>query len=104
MTTFIMKHFKDYLKNIEYPKKQDSWNIAGTLNNGFYKFDTRPIKDNIKIGNFKTKADKMVFDIKDQWIIIDIEELHRYLKENNLKDVDLQSLISKLDWNIILPK
>ena len=99
-----MKHFKSYLKNIKYPKKKDFWDIAGTLNNGFYKFDTRPIKNNVKIGNFKTNANKMVFDMKDKWIVIDIEELHQYLKENNLKDVNLQNLLSKLEWNIILPK
>ena len=46
----------------------------------------------------------MVFDIKDQWIIVDLEELHKYLKQNNLKKVYLNELISNLDWNIILPK
>ena len=46
----------------------------------------------------------MVFDIKNQYIIVDIEELHLYLKKNNVKKVYLESLISELDWNIILPK
>jgi hypothetical protein len=56
------------------------------------------------VGFFKSKADKMVFDIKDQWIILDVEELHQYLKQNELENVDLEELISSLDWNIILPK
>ena len=68
------------------------------------KFDLRPLKNNSKIGSFKTKADKMVFDIKNQYIIVDIEELHLHLKNNNVKKVYLESLISELDWNIILPK
>jgi hypothetical protein len=42
--------------------------------------------------------------MKDQWVILDVEELHQYIKENDLKEVDLQNLLSKLDWNIILPK
>jgi len=46
----------------------------------------------------------MVFEAKDQWIIVDIEELHTYLKENKLQKVYLQDLLSKLEWNIILPK
>lgn len=101
-----MRQFKDYLDNIEYPGPKSSWNIAGTIKgqNGFYKFDTKPLKNNAKGGSFKTKADKMVFDIKDQYIIVDIEELHQYLRENNVKNVQLEDLISELDWNIILPK
>jgi hypothetical protein len=101
-----MKIFKDYLDNIEYPGPSSSWNIAGTIKgqNGFYKFDLSPLKNNAKKGFFKTKADKIVVDIKNQWIIIDTEELHRYLKENNIKIVQLEDLLSKLEWNIVLPK
>ncbi len=57
-----------------------------------------------KIGSFKSKADKMVFDMKDQFIVVDTEELHQYLKDNNTKVVNLEQLISSLEWNIILPK
>ena len=46
----------------------------------------------------------MVFDIKDQYIVVDVEELHEYLKDKELKTVYLEELISKLDWNIILLK
>jgi hypothetical protein len=99
-------NFKNNLENIEYPKSKLGWNIAGTLKgkNGFYKFDTRPLKNNAKGGSFKTKADKIVYDLKDQWIIVDVEELHQYLKEHKIKIINLQDLIFKLDWNIILPK
>jgi len=41
---------------------------------------------------------------KDQYIIVDIEELHQYLKDNKMKKVVLEDLIFKLDWNIILVK
>jgi len=46
----------------------------------------------------------MVFDMKDQFIVVDTEELHQYLKDNNTKVVNLEQLISSLEWNIILPK
>jgi len=103
--------FKYKLENIEYPKGNQSWDIAGIIKgqNGFYKFDTRPTqktKDGEigKYSSFNTKADKMVFESKSNWIIVDVEELHQYLKEKKLKKVYLQDLIYKLDWNIILPK
>jgi hypothetical protein len=106
-----VKLFKDYLDNIEYPNGKQSWDIAGIIKgqNRFYKFDTRPIQKTKegeigKHSSFNTKADKMVFEAKEQWIIVDIEELHTYLKENKLQKVYLQDLLSKLEWNIILPK
>ena len=37
-------------------------------------------------------------------IVVDVEELHKYIKNNQLKDIHLQDLLSKLEWNIILPK
>jgi len=98
------KKLKEVKKATTTQKKKELWDVEGILHNQPFKFDLRPIKDNGKVGSFKSKADKMVFDMKDEWIIVDIEELHQYLKENKLKEVDLQSLISKLDWNIILPK
>ena len=104
-------NFINKLENIEHPKSNQSWDVAGIIKgqNGFYKFDTRPIqktKDGEigKYSSFNTKADKMVFESKSNWIIVDVEELHQYLKEKKLKKVYLQDLISKLDWNIILPK
>ena len=38
--------FEDKLESIEYPKNDKSWNIAGIIKgqNGFYRFDTRPIQ------------------------------------------------------------
>tara|TARA_R100001086_G_scaffold184689_1_gene103196 strand:+ start:1411 stop:1728 length:318 start_codon:yes stop_codon:yes gene_type:complete len=101
----------EFLTNIKkatlQQRKKELWDVEGILKNRLnqkLKFDLRPIKDNAKIGNFKTKADKIVFNFKDQYIIIDVEELHDYIKQNKLKDIQLEELISKLDWNIILPK
>ena len=103
-----MKNFYKKLKNITLAslkqKKNELWDAEGVLHNQLLKFDLRPLKNNIKIGSFKSKADKMVFDMKDQFIVVDTEELHQYLKKNKLKEVHLQDLLSKLEWNIVLPK
>ena len=100
--------FKKLLINIKEAtpnqQKKELWDVEGVLHNQKFKFDLRPLKNNIKGGSFKTKAVKMVFDLKDQYIIVDIEELHQYLKDKPSKIVQLDDLISKLDWNIILPK
>jgi hypothetical protein len=88
----------DKQKNIEL------WDVEGILHNQKFKFDLRPLKNNAKAGSFKTKADKIVYDIKDQYIIVDVKELHKHLKNNSLKVVQLEDLLSKLEWNIVLPK
>jgi hypothetical protein len=107
--------FLKYLKNIKYPvkeqKQKELWDIEGIIknkSNQSFKFDIRPlkkIKDQIgKEGSFKSKADKIVFESINSWIIIDTEELHDFLKQKQQKIVCVDELISKLDWNIILPK
>ena len=103
--------FVNLLLAVNYPtsnqQKHELWDVEGIIkkhSNQKFKFDLRPLKNNIKKGFFKTKANKMVFDIKDQYIVVDVEELHEYLKDKELKTVYLEELISKLDWNIILLK
>jgi len=104
--------FKEYLTEIEYPKKFEGWHIKGMLknnSNNIYKFDTSNLtKENEhhyqRTDNFKNKADKMVFDFETQWIILDINELHSYIKNNQLKEVDLDKLINNLEWNIVVNK
>ena len=103
--------FVDNLISIKYPtetEKKELWDVSGILKNRSnqeFKFDLRPLnKDLSKKGSFKTKADKMVFETISEWILVDIEELHNYIKQHKLKVVELEQLISKLDWNIILSK
>tara|TARA_R110002124_G_scaffold115518_1_gene271384 strand:- start:928 stop:1239 length:312 start_codon:yes stop_codon:yes gene_type:complete len=103
-----MKKFINKLKDLTSAnlkqKKYELWDVEGILHNQKLKFDLRPLKNNTKGGSFKTKADKIVFDIKDQFIIIDTKELHQYLKDNNTKVVNVEQLIFSLEWNIIIPK
>jgi hypothetical protein len=105
------RNLTEVIKASSIQKTKELWDIEGIIKNKSnqkFKFDLRPLVkfkgDTGKGGSFKSKADKMVFDIKDQWIIVDTEELFNYLQENNLKKVQLEDLLSKLEWNIILPK
>lgn len=106
-----MNNFLKMLVDINYAnnsqRKKELWDVEGILKdrlNQKLKFDLRPLKDNAKIGSFKTKADKMVFDMPKEYIVIDVEELQNYVKTNKIKKVYLQKLIFELDWNIVIKK
>ena len=106
----MLNEFKKYLEDITYAssnqQQKELWNISGVLKNRLnqkLKFDTRPIeKEGFKIGSFKSKADKIVFYLNKKWIIIDVQELHDYIKKNNMKDINIEELINNLEWNITL--
>jgi hypothetical protein len=103
----MLKFLTDVTYATKKQKIKELWDVEGILKgrlNQKLKFDLRPIKNNIKIGSFRSKADKMVFEFKDKYIIIDSKELNEYVKKNNLKDLHLQDLVNKLDWNITLSK
>ena len=107
----IVNRFAKYLTCIEYPKQKSSWNIAGILKgqNGLYKFDVRNMEqissgEWAKKGSTKSLADKMVFEFERYWIIVDIPELHKYLKITKTRIVHLEELLKCLDWNIKLSK
>ena len=46
----------------------------------------------------------MVFESSDKWTIVDIEELHKHIKETKLRKFYLKDLVSKLDWTMFLDK
>ena len=109
-----MKSFIKYLTDINYATDQqrlnEVWDVKGRLKNGnqIFKFDIRPLKsiDNRleKTGFFNTKADKIVFEDINQWIIFDTEELHGYIKSQNKKDFNIQELLKDLSWNLKIDK
>jgi hypothetical protein len=107
----IIERFSKYLTAIEYPKEKTSWNIAGILKdrNAYYKFDVRdmfalPDGTPAQKGRLDSKADKMVLEMDDKWVILDLEELHKYIKKNKLTKVYVNDLIKKLEWNIVIIK
>lgn len=107
----FLKYIIDPVLANDHQRKTEIWDVEGRLKNGnqIFKFDIRPIKavsDNRleKTGYFNTKADKMVFETIDQWIIFDIEELHEYVKTTGKKDFNMDELLKDLSWNLVLNK
>ena len=107
----IVDRFSKYLTAIEYPKEKTSWNIAGIIKdkNAFYRFDVRdmfnlPNGTPAQKGRTDSKADKMVLEMEDKWIIFDLDELIKHIKKNKLTKVYVNDLISKLEWTIFLAK
>jgi len=88
------------------------WNVGGILkkqSNQVFKFDVRnmtQLENNLlgKYGNTQSKAEKFVFETVNKWIILDIEELHNYIKNNKLNTVHLDNLIDNLNWNTYINK
>ena len=112
----IETKFSIHLNNIIWPtetqKNNEHWNVSGVLkknSNQEFKFDVRPMfqMPNNQLGKKATtasKADKIVFETDKNWVIVDVIELNIYVKKHKLKIVQLEDLISRLEWNIILPK
>ena len=107
----IVDKFSKYLTAIEYPKEKTSWNIAGMIKgqNAFYRFDVRdmfelPDGTSAQKGRIDSKANKMVLEMVDNWVILGLEELLQYIKKNKLKKVYVNDLIQELEWTIFLTK
>ena len=107
----ILDRFCKYLNSVKYPKTKTSWNIAGTIKgkNSFYKFDVRDmfkLSDNefAQKCNTDTKADKIVLEFEKKWLILDLEELCKYVRHNKVKKVYLEEIVSNLEWTITLNK
>jgi hypothetical protein len=99
-----------YLYNVNWINNED-WQVEGNikkLSNQYYKFDIRFLKDfddkKGKLINSKSQADKVLFEDDKNWILVDTQELIKYMKDHSLKEIKLEELIKNIDWNIILPK
>ena len=55
-------------------------------------------------GRLDSQAQKMVLEGEKQWIILDLEELHEYIRRENKSKVYINDLISDLEWTIFLAK
>jgi hypothetical protein len=106
----IKAFVKQYLSNINWSKDNNDFQVEGLLKktNQYLKFDIRFLKDfNNKKGkliNSKSKADKILFEDDKNWILVDTQELIKYMKKCSLKEIKLEELIKNIDWNIILTK
>ena len=108
-----MKLVKRQMNEAQYRKVSKlSYSAINTFRkdrNAFYKFDVRnmfklPDGTHAQKGRTDTKADKMVLEFKDQWVILDIEELLSYIRKHKVKKVYVNDLISDLEWTIFLAK
>ena len=80
--------------------KEEHWHVEGIIrskSNQKLKFDLSPMikfkeNDYGKMGHFSSKSDKIVFDFKDQWILIDTEELIEHVKTQQKKELNLDDL------------
>jgi hypothetical protein len=91
--------------------ENNSYQVQGLLkkSNQYYKFDIRYLSDfpHDKIGKLidsESQADKVLFEDDTNWILVDTQELIKYMKKHSLKEVKLEELIKNIDWNIVLPK
>ena len=105
-----IKFVKQYLSNTKWNEGED-WQVEGNikrLSNQYLKFDIRFLKDfNDKKGkliNSKSQADKILFEDDKNWILVDTQELIKYMRISDLKQINLEQLLSNIDWNIVLPK
>ena len=105
-----IKFVKQYLTNVKWNNNQ-IWQVEGNikrLSNQYLKFDIRFLKDfNDKKGkliNSKNQADKVLFEDDKNWILVDTQELIKYMRISDLKQINLEQLLSNIDWNIVLPK
>jgi len=104
------------LNNIVWPtleqKQNELWNVSGVLkknSNQHFKFDVRNMFDmpDNKLGkkiSTASKADKIVFETEDKWIIVDFNEFNDYIKKTNLFVFQFEDLLNNLEWNIVLQK
>jgi len=105
-----IKFVNECLINIKW-HENNSYQIEGLLkqSNQYYKFDIRYLSDfpenkKGKLINSESSADKVLFEEDKNWILVDTQELIKYMKAYGLKEIKLEELIKNIDWNIILPK
>lgn len=112
LNKFIKHNLKNYTLATEEEIKKEAWHVRGILHGysnkelkfnikSMFKIKEEQLGKNIEI---KDKSDKIVFETTKEWVILDNEELHKYLVNQKEKVVQFNDLIKKLEWNIFIPK
>jgi|TARA_E500000178_G_scaffold264693_1_gene261902 ribosomal silencing factor RsfS len=112
MSTNIIDRFANNLTDIEYPKNNEGWNIKGIIkghSNQTFKFDVRDMRKRVddlfqKRINTGSRADKVVFETKTKWVILDSETLNKHVTESEKREFHIEDLMKHLDWNIYVDK
>ena len=109
---FSEKNLNDIVWPTLKQKQEELWNVSGILkknSNQHFKFDVRAMfnmPDN-QLGkkiSTASKADKIVFETEDKWIIVDFNEFNDYIKKTSLSVFQFEDLLNNLEWNIIILK
>jgi hypothetical protein len=109
---FSEKNLNDIIWPTLEQKQNELWNVSGILkknSNQHFKFDVRGMfnmPDN-QLGkkiSTKSKADKIVFETENKWIVIDFNEFNDYIKKTSLSVFQFEDLLNNLEWNIVLQK
>ena len=112
MKDFIKKHLTNVKQATKKQKEKELWDVVGILKNRLnkkLKYDLRPYDtDNqgrdVKPLTNRSKADKIVFEQKDKWVIVEAVELHGFIITHRLKEINLDEIIDALEWNININK
>tara|TARA_R110000824_G_scaffold280776_1_gene468990 strand:+ start:3176 stop:3517 length:342 start_codon:yes stop_codon:yes gene_type:complete len=111
-----MSDFIKYLEEVVWPTEQEKntelWDVSGILknhSNQFLKFDIKDMKklhtgETGKIGDIRSKADKIVFETGESWVILDNDSLINYIIDNQIKVIHMETLLKELDWTMEIPK
>ena len=98
-----VKEFSKFLKRVKYPKNDPTWDVKGVLGNNEYRFDVRSL-DNPQKFTTASRADKLALEMPDKWVIVDTEELHKYIIKNKITYFNIEDLTSSLEWTIFIDK
>ena len=112
MLTNIVNRFANNLTDIEYPKNNEGWNIKGIIkghSNQPFKFDVRDMRKRVddlfqKRIHTGSRADKVVFETKTKWVILDSETLNKHVTESEKREFHIEDLMNHLYWNIYVDK
>tara|TARA_R110002126_G_scaffold5055_1_gene26516 strand:+ start:2121 stop:2459 length:339 start_codon:yes stop_codon:yes gene_type:complete len=112
MKDFIKKYLTNVKQATKKQKEKELWDVVGILKNRLnekLKYDLRPYNiDNqgrdVKPLTNRSKADKIVFEQKDKWVIVEAVELHGFIITHRLKEINLDEIIDALEWNININK
>lgn len=99
----LVREFSKYLKNVKYPKNNVTWDVKGILGNQEYRFEVRSLDDPQKFTT-ASKADKLALETPNNWIILDANELKKYIKKKKITYFNLEDLTSTLEWTIFIQK
>ena len=112
MKDFIKKHLTKVEHATKKQKEKELWDVSGILKNRLnqkLKYDLRPydidtMGRDVKPITTKSKANKIVFEQVNKYVIVEAAELHNFIITHGLKEINLDDIIDALEWTININK